>query len=145
MYTIDSSASNKNIVSPNSKPVLNKSSRKTVPWTTPWMVNHIKNDDIPMAVGYLRSWMPNCREREASEYTVMELRKLDPKQIEEAVKSLKSKKRFVRGTKGQDLKFKVTLENVHNGKRHEANALLDSGATGTCINHDYVLCNNMNV
>ena len=95
MYTIDSPASNKNIVSPSSNPVLNKSSCKTAPWTTQWMVNHIKNDDIPMAIGYLRSWMPNCRECEASEYTVTELWKLDPEQIEEAVKSLKSKKQFV--------------------------------------------------
>ena len=51
-----------------------------------------------------------------------------------AIKSLKSHKKFVQGTKGQDLKLSIIVENIENDNWIKANALLDSGATGSCIN-----------
>ena len=67
----------------------------------------------------------------------MAIHKLDTKEALKTIKSLKSKKRFVHGTKGQDLKLLVQIKNVSNRTQSIANALIDSGATGSCINREY--------
>ena len=82
--------------------------------------------------------MPNSRVREATEQTVMEIRQLGHKRAVEAVKSLKENKRFVRGTKGRDLKLQVLIEDIGRGKQIVSNALLDSGATGSCVNKEFI-------
>ena len=68
----------------------------------------------------------------------MALWELDHNDAIIAIKSLKSHKKFVRGTKGQDLKLSIIVENIENDNRIKANALLDSGATGSCINREFV-------
>ena len=127
-YTIDTEQSTKLSTMPSEKPVRHK------PWTPEWLDQMIRKLDNPQAVGYLRAWMPNRRELEATEATIMALRELDHNDAIIAIKSLKRHKKFVRGTKGQDLKLNVIVENIENDNRIKANALLDSGATGSCIN-----------
>jgi hypothetical protein len=68
-----------------------------------------------MAVGILRAWMPRNREREATEELVGEIEALEWDKAVEAVKTLQNKRRFIRGTKGQDLRLKATLENIKSG------------------------------
>ena len=82
--------------------------------------------------------MPNSRVREATEQTVMEIRQLGHKHAVEAVKGLKEYKRFIRGTKGRDLKLQVLIEDIGKGTQIISNALLDSGATGSCVNKEFV-------
>ena len=82
--------------------------------------------------------MPEKRAREATEEKVMAIRKLTTKEAVEVVSEMKRGRKFIRGTKGQDLKLRVTIESLATGSQYEADALLDSGATGSCVNKDYV-------
>ena len=114
--------------------------KKTVhkAWTPEWMVQRIKNDPIEKSVINLRSWVSSKREPEATEETVKAIRELKTKDAVSAVESLKDKRRYIRGTKGCDLKFSVNVENLENGSTVETEALLDCGATGSCINRKFV-------
>lgn len=56
----------------------------------------------------------------------------------EAVSELKKRQKFIRGTKGKDMKLSVTIENLNTGAQLSGTGLVDSGATGTCINKEYV-------
>jgi hypothetical protein len=90
--------------------------------------------------------MPEKRYAEVSEYTIMEIRKLSTNDAVEAVKSFRSKKRYtVVGTKGKDFKLKATIENIQNSTQFVTEALLDSGATGSCVNRDFVKKHNLHV
>ena len=62
-----------------------------------------------------------------------------------ALRSLKSNWKFVKGSKGRDLKLQITIENTESGSQLRANALLDSGATGSCINREFVKKNHLTV
>ena len=91
MYTIDNAdlESTKLLSAPIKKPVRYK------PWTPEWLDQMIRKLDSPQAVGYLRAWMPNRRELEATEATIMALQELDHNDAIIAIKSLKSHKKFV--------------------------------------------------
>ncbi|KAF8825753.1 hypothetical protein HHX47_DHR6000143 [Lentinula edodes] len=95
-------------------------------------------DKLPMAIGILRAWMPESHVREASEEMVLAIQNLSHATATEAVTNLKSHKRFVRGTRGRELKLRTTIENINNGVQIEMEALLDSGATGSCVNKNFV-------
>ena len=56
----------------------------------------------------------------------------------ETIKALKKCRKFIRGTKHKNMKLSVTIENLNSGAQLSATGLVDSGATGTCINKDYV-------
>ena len=56
----------------------------------------------------------------------------------DTINSLKDKRKFIRGTKGKDLKISVMIENISNHNQIETLALLDSGATGSCVNKSFV-------
>ena len=56
----------------------------------------------------------------------------------DAINSLKDKRKFIRGTKGKDLKISVMIKNISNHNQIETLALLDSGATGSCVNKSFV-------
>ena len=56
----------------------------------------------------------------------------------DAINSLKDKQKFIRGTKGKDLKILVMIENISNHNQIETLTLLDSGATGSCVNKSFV-------
>ena len=108
------------------------------PESAEWTLQRVVTDDMPKAVGILRAWMPTCRSREATEETVEKLRVLNRKAAVEAVKELKKRQKFIRGTKGKDMKLSVTIENLNTGAQLSGTGLVDSGATGTCINKEYV-------
>ena len=91
------------------------------------------------AVGILRSWMLNCHSREADENKIDLIRKLEEEDAIKAIKELKKRRKFIRGTKGKDMKLSVTLENIVTGSQISAEGLIDSGATGTCINKEFVI------
>ena len=115
------------------------------PNTAEWVTQRLRDDALPRAVGILRTWMPNRREREATEEKVLDIRRLDKEGALEAVREMRHPRRFIRGTKGQDLKIRVTIENTGNGKQADATVLVDSGATGSCINKEFVERNQLEV
>ena len=102
--------------------------------TPEWIVQHVRHDDVPRAITVLRTWVPLSREREISKNLVKDIRKLNMADAIDAINSLKDKRKFIRGTKGKDLKISVTIENISNHNQIETLALLDSGATGSCVN-----------
>ena len=73
MYTID----NADLESTKLLSALIKKPVRYKPWTPEWLDQMIRKLDKPQAVGYLREWMPNRRELEATEATIMALQKLD--------------------------------------------------------------------
>ena len=109
MYTIDSPNTTFSL-----SPKLSEKPVRHTPWTAEWMVNALKTDNLSMAVGKLATWFPNNQGKEASEETVLALRKLNKKDALEAMNSFK-RKRFVRGTKGKDLKFAAIVESLETG------------------------------
>lgn len=147
-YTIDTSDST-GCNYKNSTPIVASSKTSENPVRHPlnsveWLVNCIWTSNTARAVGELRAWVPSNRQREISEETVTVIRKLPVTDAIEAVNSFK-RKHYVRGTKGKDLKLTVTVENISNGRQLEAEALLDCGATGSCINMDFVKKHNLPV
>ncbi len=87
--------------------------------------------------------MPERREREATEEKVMAIRALTKEAAVEVVTELKKLRKYIRGTKGQDMKLRVTIASVHTGSEWETSALLDSGATGSCVNKEFVEKNRL--
>ena len=69
-YTINTGKSTKLMI-----PKLSEKPVRHTPWTAEWMVNALKTDNLSMAVGKLATWFPNNRGKEASEETVLALRK----------------------------------------------------------------------
>ena len=63
----------------------------------------------------------------------------------DAINSLKDKWKFIRGTKGKDLKILVMIENINNHNQIEMQALLDSGATGSCVNKSFIDKNSLTI
>ena len=121
--------------------LLSKLSEKPVrhkPWSPEWLNHILHSAQMPRAVGHLRAWMLNWREQEAMDQMVLAIRELNNDDAITTIKSLKRNKKFVRGTKGQDLKLSIIIENIENNNQITANGLLDSGATGSCINRDFV-------
>ena len=121
------------------KPKLSENREKYKPNTPEWTLQRIVEDQMPKAVGILSAWMPLCRSREATEDTVVTLRKLTQKNALNALDELKKRHKYIKGTKGKDMKLSATFESLASGAQMSAIGLVDSGATGTCINREYVL------
>lgn len=102
------------------------------------MVQRIKEDSIEKSIINLRSWVSLKCEPEATEKMVKEIQKLKTKDAISAVESLKDRCKFIQGTKGQDLKFSINVEDIQNGTMVETKALLNCGTTGSCINQKFI-------
>ena len=136
-YTIDNHESNVFPISTTCEKPVRKQTRYTAQ-TPEWIVQRVRHDDIPRAITVLRTWVPLSREREISKNLVRNIRKLRMADAVDAINSLKDKRKFIRGTKGKDLKISVVIENISNHNQIETLALLDSGATGSCVNKSFV-------
>ncbi|KAF8830686.1 hypothetical protein HHX47_DHR2000970 [Lentinula edodes] len=108
------------------------------PNTPEWVTQQLQTDKLSMAIGILRAWMPESRVRKASEEMVLAIQNLNHATATEAVNNLKSRNRFVREIQRHELKLRTSIENINNGIHIEMEVLLDSGATGSCINEDFV-------
>src|SRR5579875_1827026 len=98
-YTIDTSKSTDNYLNHNSFSSLSyKPSENPVRYplnSVEWLVNCIRTSNDARAIGELRAWVPNNRQREISDETVKILRSAPVTEAIEAVKSFK-RKRYVR-------------------------------------------------
>ncbi len=69
-----------------------------------WIAQQLREDKVSRAVGILRAWMPERREREATEEKVMAIRVLTKEASVEVVTELKKSRKDIHGTKWQDMK-----------------------------------------
>ncbi|KAJ4492045.1 hypothetical protein C8J55DRAFT_420446, partial [Lentinula edodes] len=106
--------------------------------TPEWVAQRLQMDKLSMAIGILRAWMPESCVREASEETVLAIWNLSHATATEAVTNLKSRKRFVRGTQGHELKLQTTIENIDNAGTKGQGLDLCKGCVGSYINKDFV-------
>lgn len=106
--------------------------------TAEWLAHTLRTVNMLRAIGELATWMPNNQQQEANEQVIHNVGKLEFPDAIEAVKSFKRKQKFIRGTKGKDLKFTVIVENTGNGIQVESDVLVDCGATRSCVNKKFV-------
>ena len=72
-----------------------KKHERFTPNTAEWVTQRLRDDALPRAVGILRTWMLNRREREATEEKVLDIRRLDKEGALEAVREMRHSRRFI--------------------------------------------------
>ncbi len=65
------------------------------PNTPKWTAQRLREDEVSRAVGILRAWMPEWREREAMEEKVMVIRALTKEAAVEVVTELKKSRKYI--------------------------------------------------
>jgi hypothetical protein len=135
-----SNSNNNNMTVDNKKPVKQYNSN-----SPEWLVQRIKEDKTEQAISLLRIWMPESRRPEATEETVQQIRQLKNEIAIDAVNNLRQRKKFIRGSSGRDFKIGMQLERIDNGALISTQGLIDSGATGTCVNREFTEKHNIPV
>lgn len=82
------------------------------PFTAPWLVRRIKEDRLEDALTQLRIWMPDKRRPEATEELIRLVASMDEEDALQAVYELRSKRRYIKGTKGRELKVPALLQTI---------------------------------
>ena len=111
---------------------------RATPFTAPWVVRRIKEDKPQDALIQLRLWMPDKRRVEATEELVRLVASLDEEEALQAVYELRSRRRYVRGTNGRELKIPALLQTVDSLAQFQVMGLIDSGCTGSCVDRKFV-------
>ena len=106
------------------------------PFTASWIVARLR-DSPERAIGILRTWAHDKR-LDIDDITIAEINSMEEGTAIEAVEELKTPRVFVKGTKGSKLALPTTIVTLDTRKEHKANALLDSGCEGSCIDTKYV-------
>ena len=124
-----------------------KSKNKSAPGNTPalltpfsctWMVRRITEDGPEWTETHMRTWMnPKCH-AEIDDELIGHLRKLSLEQLKAALEELRRSKKFVRGTKGNQLAVPTIIQTEDMSTQFALTALVDSGCTGSCIDIDVV-------
>lgn len=109
------------------KPVRNKEHK--LPFTAPWVIRRIKEDQTENALTQLRIWMPERRREEADEEMINRIRQLSDKDALIALKSLRKPRMFIRGSKGMQLDVTAILQTVDTLETFKVKGLIDSGYT----------------
>jgi hypothetical protein len=95
------------------------------------------------AMKVLQTWIQRSRKGEVTPELCIELRTLDNKRLEDALKGLHQKKQWVRGKGGNSLILPVQLQALDTLWETNANALVDSGATGSYVHEQFVKDHNL--
>src|ERR1700689_1014624 len=82
--------------------------------------------------------MPDKRRPEATEELIRLVASMDEEDAVQAVYELRSKRRYIKGTKGRELKVPTLLQTIDSLAQFQVTGLLDSGCTGSCINRKFV-------
>ena len=122
-------------------PTLPSSSSHT-PYSTEWIRGCI-HEDPSLALCALKQWTHKKQYHEVNNNLICELSYLTPDQVLEVIKELKEPRLFVRGTCGRKLSLKVGLTTLGALEQHQADALVDSGCEGSCIDIKYVQEHNI--
>lgn len=113
------------------------------PFTAPWVIRRIRDDELDNALTQLRIWMPEKRREEVDTDLVNNLRQLKDEEALTAMKMLRKPRMFIRGSKGLQLDIPVLLQAVDTLSSFKVQGLLDSGCTGSCIDKKFVVKNRI--
>src|SRR5213075_2213706 len=102
-----------------------------------WTLARLR-DSPSRALPLLRLWSHPRRFREMTDTTVEEIKALSDDLAIKALNELKIGRAFVRGTRGTKLSLKTTVMALSTRSENAAEALLDSGCEGSCIDAKYV-------
>ena len=108
------------------------------PFSCAWMVRRITEDDFERTGTHLRTWMSPKRHAEIDDELGGHLRKLSSEQLKAALEELRKSRKFVRGTKGNQLAVPTIIQTEDMSTQFALTALVDSGCTGSCIDIDVV-------
>lgn len=108
------------------------------PNTSRWILRRLQQDTVTESLITLRHWMDDKRRSEISNDLVEEIRRMDDDAAIAAIRLLKERKRFVKGTNGQQLSLSVRITDPSTSNAQSAKALLDSGCMGSCISSEFV-------
>src|SRR6202042_3565152 len=89
-------------------------------------------------------WSHPKRYDEINSDVIIQINRLSESLTVEAVEELKEPYKFVRGTKGTKLSLRANITTLDTQVEHTANALIDSGCEGSCIDVKYVIRNKLN-
>jgi Retroviral aspartyl protease. len=120
----------------------NHPSPRFTPFTAPWVAARLK-DDPDRAIPILRNWAHPKRYREINQQTINEINLLRDGDAIDALTELQSPRVFKRGEKGLKLNLKTTIVTLNNRTEYTADALIDSGCEGSCIDVKYVRKNGL--
>ena len=112
------------------------------PFTAPWVAARLK-ENPDRAIGILRNWAHPRRHREISRQTIEDINLLRDGDAVDALKELENPRVFKRGNKGLKLNLQTTVVTLDNRTEHTADALIDSGCEGSCIDVKYVRKNGL--
>ena len=112
------------------------------PFTAPWVAARLK-ENPDRAIGILRNWAHPRRHREISRQTIEDINLLRDGDAVDALKELENPRVFKRGNKGLKLNLQTTIVTLDNRTEHTADALIDSGCEGSCIDVKYVRKNGL--
>ena len=118
--------------------------KRPTPFSQDWVVRQVMTEaqDGKVKV-HLRQWMNYKRHQEIDDELVNHLRTLNKEQLKEAIKELGGQKRYVRGSKGNQLAVPVILQTEDMVKQFTVTGLIDSGCTGSCIDVDLIKQHNI--
>ena len=122
-------------------PTLPSSSSHT-PYSAEWIRGHV-HEDPTLALRALKWWTHKKRHRKVNDNLIRKLSFLAPDQALEAIKELKAPRLFIRGTCRHKLSLKVGLATLGALEQHHADALINSGCEGSCIDVKYIWEHNI--
>ena len=107
--------------------------KRSTPFSQDWVARQVLTEaqDGKVKV-HLRQWMNYKRHQEIDDELVNHLRKLEKEQLKEAIKELGGQKRYVRGSKGNQLAIPLILQTEDMVKQFAVTGLIDSECTGSC-------------
>ena len=80
------------------------------PFSCAWMVRRMTEDGPERTGTHLRTWMSPKRHIEIDDELIGHLRKLSSEQLKVALEELRRSKKFVRGTKGNQLAVPTIIQ-----------------------------------
>lgn len=111
---------------------------REAPFTAPWIIRRIREDQTEKALTQLKIW------GEADEEMVDRIRQLSDKDALSALKSLRKPRMFIRGSKGMQLDVTAILQTVDILETFQVKGLVNSGCSGSCIDSKFVATNKIN-
>jgi hypothetical protein len=112
------------------------------PFTAPWITNCLKGNPEHSTV-LLQDWSHSKWWQEISSDLIQDIKCLEETKAIAAIEELKEPWVFKRGTNGFKLSLKTTIITLNNWQELCADALLDSGCEGSCIDIDFIKNNKL--
>ena len=107
--------------------------KRPTPFSQDWVVKQVvteaQDEKIKM---HLCQWINYRHHQEIDDELVNHLRTLNKEQLKEAIRELGGQKRYVRGSKGNQLAIPLILQTEDMVKQFAVTGLIDSECTGSC-------------